>query len=78
MGVRDSADLSALVSSEVALAAEPVLEDRFLQKARGPGALTYAYADQRVVSGSQTVVPAAGATAGARSVHPCVDPLDGR
>ena len=56
VGVRDSADLSALVSSEVALAAEPVLEDRFLQKLADQRLLTYAYADQRVVSGSQTVV----------------------
>ncbi|MEC7948434.1 MAG: VWA domain-containing protein [Myxococcota bacterium] len=56
VGVRESADLPGLLSSEAALAAEPALEDRFLQKFADQRLLTYAYADRRAVRGTRDVV----------------------
>ena len=55
VGVVESDDLSQVLSSEVALASEPLLEDRFLQKLVDKRLLTFAFADHRLVEGSEVV-----------------------
>lgn len=56
VGVRTSDDLSQLLSGEAALAAEPELEDRFLQKFADKRLQTWAYADRRAITGTEEVV----------------------
>lgn len=51
VGVRESDDLSNILSSEVALAGEPELEDRFLQKLVDKRLMTFSLADRRLVQG---------------------------
>ena len=55
VGVRESDDLSQVLSSEVALASEPLLEDRFLQKFVDKRLLTFAYEDRRLEEGTEIV-----------------------
>ena len=51
VGVRESGDLANLLTSEVALAGEPLLGDRFLQKFVDKRLLTFAYSNRRQVTG---------------------------
>jgi len=55
VGVRESDDLANVLTSEVALAGDPMLEDRFLQKLVDKRLLTFAFANRRQVEGHHEI-----------------------
>ena len=55
VGVRESDDLNNVLTSEVALTGDPMLEDRFLQKLVDKRLLTFAFANRRPVEGLQEI-----------------------